>query len=131
MDKISKHRVLFCVGVNQNFMDSTQAEMSEVWVAFQAMIEGIRDLDGADILGVLDDDRIQVGPSANAPWTAYIMVDVADYESVVLGCNLFRSTPVGDGTYNLWKYMKVEARIGRGIDVPVKKCLDKHVEEIK
>lgn len=26
---------------------------------------------------------------------------------------LFRVAPVGDGAYELWKYMRVEARIGR------------------
>lgn len=118
MNVESKHRVLFCIGVNQNFMDSTQEVMGDVWVAFQAMIKGISDLPEVDVLGVLDDDRIMVGPSENAPWTAYIMADVPDYESVVAGCDLFRSTPVGDGTYKLWKFMKVEARIGRGLEVP-------------
>ncbi|MFT6045563.1 MAG: hypothetical protein ACI9WC_001264 [Arenicella sp.] len=118
MEQISEHRVLFCIGVSQNFMDSTQQVMGDVWVAFQAMIKGISDLQGVNVLGVLDDDRIQVGPSENAPWTAYIMADVPSYESVVAACDLFRSTPVGDGTYTLWKFMKVEARIGRGLEVP-------------
>ena len=112
------HRVLFCIGVNQNFMDSTQEVMGEVWVAFQTMIKGISDLEGVNILGVFDDDRIQVGPSQTPPWTTYIMADVPDYETAVAGCDLFRSTPVGDGAYKLWKFMRVEARIGRALDVP-------------
>lgn len=117
MSNTNNHRVLFCIGVSQNFMDSTQEVMSDVWVAFQSMIKGISDLEGVTVLGVLDDDRIQVGPSENSPWTAYIMADVPDYETVVAGCDLFRSTPVGDGVYKLWKFMKVEARIGRGLEV--------------
>ncbi len=115
---MSNLRVLFCIGVNQNFMDSTQEVMGEVWVAFQSMIKGISDLEGVTVLGVLDDDRIQVGPSLAAPWTAYIMADVPDFDSTVAVCDLFRSTPVGDGTYKLWKFMRVESRIGRGLDVP-------------
>lgn len=111
-------RTLFCIGVNQNFMDATQEETGEVWSAFCAMMQGIRDIEGVTVLGVLDDDRTQVGPSGEAPWTAYIMADMPDYNSVVEACNLFRTTPVGDGTYKLWKYCKVDARIGRGLEIP-------------
>ena len=112
------HRVLFCIGVNQNFMDAPQQEMGEVWQAFSAMLKGIDGLPGVNVLGIMDDDRIQVGPSTAAPWTAYIMADVPDLEAVIAACDFFRSTPVGDGTYKLWKYCKVEARIGRELQVP-------------
>lgn len=112
------HRVLFCIGINQNFMDATADEGKQVWQAFSQMMQGIDELPGVTILGIMDDDRIMVGPSATAPWTAYIMADVPDYEAVVAACNFFRSTPVGDGTYKLWKYARVEARIGRELVVP-------------
>jgi len=69
-------------------------------------------------LGIMDDDRIQVGPSTSSPWTAYIMADVPSLDTVIQACDFFRSTPVGDGTYKLWKYCKVEARIGRELVVP-------------
>jgi len=118
MDKLTTHRVLFCIGINQNFMDSTKDVMGDVWQAFSAMMKGIADLPGLEVLGIMDDDRIMVGPSATAPWTAYIMADVPDIETVIAGCDLFRSTPVGDGTYTLWKYAKVEARVGRQLVVP-------------
>ena len=118
MSEDKKHRVLFCIGVNQNFMDATQEEMGQVWVAFSAMMKGISDLPGVDVLGVLDDDRIQVGPSVAAPWTAYIMADVDGLDSVIKACDLFRSTPVGDGTYKLWKYCRVDSRIGRSLEIP-------------
>lgn len=111
-------RVLFCIGINQNFMDAKKSEMGDVWQAFSAMMKGIDDLPGVTTLGIMDDDRIQVGPSAAAPWTCYIMADVPDYDTVVEACNLFRTTPVGDGEYALWKYAKVEARIGRELVVP-------------
>ncbi|WP_249978158.1 IacB protein [Vreelandella olivaria] len=112
------HRVLFCIGINQNFMNATADEGKQVWQAFSQMMQGIDGLPGVTILGIMDDDRIMVGPSATAPWTAYIMADVPDYESVVAACNFFRTTPVGDGTYKLWKYARVEARIGRELVVP-------------
>lgn len=111
-------RVLFCIGVNQNFMDATAAEMKDVWVAFSAMMRGIGQLQGVKVLGNLDDDRIMVGPSTNWPWTTYVMADVPDHDTVVAACDLFRSTPVGDGSYKLWKYCRVEARIGRELEFP-------------
>ncbi|CAM4057735.1 IacB protein [Vreelandella rituensis] len=112
------NRVLFCIGINQNFMNATADEGKQVWQAFSQMMKGIDELPGVNILGIMDDDRIMVGPSATAPWTAYIMADVPDYETVVAACNFFRTTPVGDGTYKLWKYARVEARIGRELVVP-------------
>lgn len=118
MSELNTHRVLFCIGVNQNFMDATKDVMGDVWQAFSAMMKGISDLPDVNVLGIMDDDRIQVGPSSSAPWTAYIMADVPNLEAVIAGCDFFRSTPVGDGTYSLWKYCKVEARIGRKLVVP-------------
>ena len=106
-------RVLFCIGVNQNFMDGTAAETKEVWTAFSSMMLGIGDLPGVRVLGNMDDDQIMVGPSVAYPWTTYLMADVPDLDTVTAACNLLRITPVGDGTYKLWKYMRIEARIGR------------------
>lgn len=99
-------------------MDAPKKEMGDVWQAFSTMMKGISDLPGVNVLGIMDDDRIQVGPSASAPWTAYIMADVPDLDTVIKSCDFFRSIPVGDGTYSLWKYAKVEARIGRELVVP-------------
>ena len=118
MNEVSIHRVLFCIGVNQNFMDAPQQEMVEVWQSFSAMMKDISGHPDITILGIMDDDRIQVGPSTSSPWTAYIMADVANIEAVISACDFFRSTPVGDGTFKLWKYCKVEARIGRELVVP-------------
>ncbi|AYA63393.1 IacB protein [Alteromonas sp. RKMC-009] len=111
-------RVLFCIGINQNFMDGTEQEMKDVWGAFSTMMSSIASLPDVNVLGILDDDQSQVGASADAPWTCYIMADVPDYQTVVEACNFFRTTPVGDGKFKLWKYAKVEARIGRKLVVP-------------
>ncbi|MHC2997505.1 IacB protein [Tepidiphilus sp. HLB4] len=118
MSEKSILRVLFCIGVNQNFMDAADKEMRDVWDAFVAMMQGISRLPGVRVLGVLDDDRIMVGPSSTFPWTTYILADVPDYDTVIAACNLLRITPVGDGTHKLWKYMRVEARIGRELVIP-------------
>ncbi|MNZ74257.1 hypothetical protein D3C78_927020 [compost metagenome] len=106
-------RVLFCMGINQNFFDAPRDEQLQVWAAFGQMWNAIHDLQGVAVLGNMDDDQSMVGPSTGWPWTTYLLADVPDIETVHAACNLFRSTPVGDGTYKLWRYCKVEARVGR------------------
>lgn len=112
-------RVLFCIAVQQTFFELPFSEIGPVWKAFGSMMKGISDLPGVTILGMLDDDETMVGTSpAGFPWTAYIMADVPDRETVRQACNLFRTTPVGDTDYRLWKYCRVEARMGRALEVP-------------
>ncbi|CAM5786009.1 IacB protein [Castellaniella caeni] len=106
-------RVLFCIGINQNFMDAPAQEKKDVWQATLTMLRGIRDLPGVTVLGNMDDDRIMVGPSQQFPWTTYVLADVPDFDTTVAACNLFRVTPVGTAGDCLWKYARVEARIGR------------------
>lgn len=111
-------RVLLCIGVNQNFFDATPEEAQKVWGAFSRMMNGIGKVPGIRVLGNLDDDRIMVGPSQNWPWTTYVLADARDLDAVTEACNLFRTTVVGDGPYRLWKYMRVEARVGRELEIP-------------
>ena len=111
-------RVLFCIGVNQNFFDATPEEAQQVWGAFSRMMNGIAKVPGIRVLGNLDDDRIMVGPSQNWPWTTYVLADARDLDAVTEACNLFRTTVVGDGPYKLWKYMRVESRVGRELEIP-------------
>ncbi|WP_028311665.1 IacB protein [Derxia gummosa] len=117
-DTKTPHRVLFCIGVNQNFFDATADEAKLVWSAFSQMMNGIADLPGVKVLGNMDDDRIMVGPSTAAPWTTYVLADVPDIETVTAACNLFRTIPVGDTGCKLWKYCRVEARVGRELVIP-------------
>lgn len=118
MSETKSHRVLFCISVRQNFMDGTAEECGDVWQAFSAMLKGMANLPGANIIGTIDDDQIMVGSSAGYPFTAYILADMPDLETITAACNLFRTTPVGDGTYKLWKYCSVETRIGRELAIP-------------
>jgi hypothetical protein len=118
MSNTTPLRVLFCMGVNQNFFDATGPESLQVWNAFSRMMNGIADLPGVTVLGNLDDDRAMVGPSDGWPWTTYVLADVPDLDTVHAACNLFRTLSVGDGTYKLWKYIKVEARVGRALVIP-------------
>ena len=110
-------RVLFCGAVLQNFFDLPAADIGLVWAATGQMLKGIRDLPGVTILGTLDDDETMVGTSPNGwPWTFYILADVPDRATAVAACNLFRTIEVGE--HRLWKYMRVEARIGRELVIP-------------
>ncbi len=110
-------RVLFCIGINQNFMDAPRDEQLAVWAAFGEMWNGIHDMAGVTVIGNMDDDQTMVGPSPGYPWTTYLLTDVVDYDTVTACCNLFRSTEVGGTPYKLWRYAKVEARIGRELIV--------------
>jgi hypothetical protein len=113
----TKLRTLFCCAVTQNFFDLPTDQIGAVWQATGAMLKGIRDLPGVEVLGTMDDDQTMVGTSPNGwPWTFYILADVADRQTAVEACNLFRTTPVGE--HRLWKYMRVEARIGRELTIP-------------
>ena len=106
-------RVLFCIAINQNFFDAPAAEAKQVWAAFGQMWRGIEALAGVKVLGNMDDDQSMVGASSGWPWTTYLLADVPDLDTVHAACNLFRTTPVGEGEYRLWKYCRVEARTGR------------------
>jgi hypothetical protein len=110
-------RVLFCGAVLQNFFDLPPSEIGSVWQATGELLKGIRDLPGVEIIGTIDDDQTMVGTSpAGWPWTFYILADVPDRETVVAACNLFRTIQVGE--YRLWRYIRVEARIGRELAIP-------------
>ncbi|MHA3795304.1 hypothetical protein [Sphingomonas sp. YL-JM2C] len=110
-------RVLFCGAVLQNFFDLPASDIGKVWAATGEMLKGIRDLPGVEILGTIDDDQTMVGTSPTGwPWTFYILAEVPDRETAVAACNLFRTIEVGE--YRLWKYMRVEARLGRELVIP-------------
>ncbi|WIY01135.1 hypothetical protein QRX60_45070 [Amycolatopsis mongoliensis] len=112
-------RVLFCIGINQNFFDLPTGELTtgDVWQAFVSMMDQLKALPGIAFIGDIDDDSHQVGPSDGWPWTCYLLADADSQETVKEACNLFRTTPVGDGGAKLWRFAKVEARIGRALTV--------------
>ncbi|TDH86534.1 IacB protein, partial [Acinetobacter baumannii] len=53
-------RVLFCMGINQNFFDAAPAEAKAVLAAVGEMWNGIHDLPGVHVFGNLDDDQTMV-----------------------------------------------------------------------
>jgi hypothetical protein len=106
-------RVLFCIGINQNFFDLPTGSGGLVWKAFSSMMDTLAATPGVRVIGDIDDDSHMVGPSNGWPWTCYILADVDTHDTVKDVCNLFRTTPVGEHT--LWRYAKIEARIGRAL----------------
>lgn len=112
-----KIRALFCAAVLQNFFDLPSTEIPTVLKATGRLVRQIREMPGVDVLGTFDDDETMVGTSPNGwPWTFYILADVPDRETAVAICNLFRTTQLGE--YRLWKYIRVEARLGRELVMP-------------
>jgi len=108
-------RVLLCFGINQNFFDLLTGDITSgvVWKSTLELLESLRNLPGLDIIGDIDDDSHMVGPSDGWPWTFYILADADDQGVVKAACNLLRTIRVGDSGHQLWRFLKVEARMGR------------------
>jgi hypothetical protein len=104
-------RVLFCFGVSQSFFEEDSARVPELAGAIATAFEDLAGRFGLQVLGTMDDDELMVGPSPVWPWTAYILADAPSLEAVTAVCNILRETEVGAD--RLWKYMRVEARVGR------------------
>jgi hypothetical protein len=104
-------RVLFCIGVSQTFFDEEAARLPELIPAIKAAFDDLHGRFGITVLGTMDDDELMVGPSANWPWTAYILAEAPSLDAVVAVCNVVRETPVAP--HRLWRYMRIEARVGR------------------
>jgi hypothetical protein len=103
-------RVLFCLGVTPAWYEATRDERDAVLAASDVAFGDLRGRFGLEVLGTFDDDELMVGASVGWPWIGYILAEAPDFESVVAACNVVRDTKVGD--YQLWKYYRIEARIG-------------------
>lgn len=77
-------RVLFCIGINQNFFDlpADGITIGDVWQAFVSMMDQLKALPGITFIGDIDDDAHMVGPSDGWPWTCYILADADSQETV-------------------------------------------------
>lgn len=110
-------RTLFCVAVHQNFFDLPFSDIGPVWTGFSEFLKGVASLPGVTVLGTMDDDETMVGTSPDGfPWTCYVLADCPDRDTVKAACNLFRTIEVGE--YRLWRYMRIEARMGRELAIP-------------
>jgi hypothetical protein len=104
-------RVLFCFGVTQSFFDAEPGSVPRIAAAITEAFADLGGRFGVRVLGTMDDDELQVGASAAWPWTAYVLADVPDLETVAKVTNVLREAEVEGG--RLWKYLRVEARVGR------------------
>ncbi|MEO5576889.1 MAG: hypothetical protein ABIR67_09840 [Gaiellaceae bacterium] len=104
-------RVLFCFGVSQSFFEEDPARVPELAGAIKEAFEDLSGRFGVRVLGTMDDDELMVGPSIAWPWTAYVLADAPSLEAVTAVCNILREREVGGS--KLWKYLRVEARVGR------------------
>ena len=104
-------RVLFAFGLTQDFFATARTAIPAI---MEALEQGFADLDeryGVRVLGTLDDDETMVGATDTWPWTCYVLAEARDREGVAAVCSLLRELQA-DGV-PLWKYLKVEARVGR------------------
>lgn len=104
-------RALVCIGVTENFFAADADERADVFEATTTAFADIGKRFGVVVLGTFDDDTLQIGPSVGFPWTCYLLLEAPDYEAVRAITDLFRQTPVGQ--FQLWRYYKVEVRLGR------------------
>jgi len=109
-------RVVFCIGITQNFFDLPTGEGLSVWKGFSQMMGDLGAMPGITVLGAMDDDRLMVGPPTPSPWTVFILADLDCPQSGIQPCHLCRPPPAGQ--YSLWRYAKIEARIGRPLTIP-------------
>lgn len=118
MSDLPPVRTLLCMNNHQSFFDLPFDQIGMVWKATQAYMSGVAAIEGAMIIGTFDDDQTMVGTSRGFPFTWYMLVDFPDRAAVQAACNLLRTIPVGDQGHRLWKYMSVEARMGRALEIP-------------
>lgn len=111
-------RTLLCMNNHQSFFDLPFDQIGQVWKATQEYMAGIAGMPGVEIIGTFDDDQTMVGTTRGFPFTWYMLVDFPDREAVQAACNLLRTITVGDGNHRLWRYMSVEARMGRALEIP-------------
>ena len=104
-------RVLLCFGVTQSFYDAEPADVPKIVDGIKTAFADLSGRFGVRILATMDDDELMVGASAEFPWTAYIVLDAPDLTTVTSICNIVRETEIGG--YRMWKYMRIEARVGR------------------
>lgn len=111
-------RTLLCFNNHPTFFSLPFDQIGPVWKATQALMMGIDQMEGVQIVGTFDDDQTMVGATQGFPYTWYILADFPDREAVQAACNLLRTIVVGEGNDRLWKYMTVEARMGRALEIP-------------
>ena len=107
-------RVLFAFGVLPPFYEEDDEGIRAVHAAMAEAYADLRGRYGAEVLGTFDDYELNVGPSSTWPWTSFILADLPDVETAMALCNVIRTSRLPNG-HRLWRYIKVEARIGTAL----------------
>jgi hypothetical protein len=104
-------RVLFAFGLTQDFFSEERSRIPAIMESLKREFGDLEGRFGVRVLGTLDDDETMVGATDTWPWTCYVLAEAPDHDAVAAVCNILRETELGDA--RLWKYLKVEARVGR------------------
>jgi hypothetical protein len=104
-------RVLFAFGLTQDFFTEDRSRIPAIMESLKREFGDLEGRFGVRVLATLDDDETMVGATGTWPWTCYVLAEAPDRDAVAAVCNLLREVEVGDA--RLWKYLKVEARVGR------------------
>lgn len=110
-ESVSGLRALFAFGLTQDFFTEERVRIPAIMETLKSTFADLEERFGVRVLGTLDDDELTVGARETWPWTCYILAEVPDHAAVAAACNPLRTTEVGDA--RLWKYLRVEARLGR------------------
>ncbi len=110
-ESVSGLRALFAFGLTQDFFTEERTRIPAIMDALKSSFADLEQRFGVRVLGTLDDDETMIGAADRWPWTCYVIAEVPDRAAVAAVCDLLRTTEVGG--VRLWKYLKVEARLGR------------------
>jgi hypothetical protein len=106
-------RALVCLRVTQSFFDEPSANVPPVVAAIKDAFDDLGRRFGVRVIGTFDDDELMVGAPPGPLPTAYILLETPSLEAVTDICNIARVTEIGGA--RLWKYLRVEARVGRAL----------------
>lgn len=101
-------RALFVFSITDLFFQEKADDEKDLGAALQTVYSDLEGRFGIKVLGTLDDDLLQVGPTRNAP-ISYILAEVPNVEAVIAVTNLIRTRFKGA---KLARYLTVEARVG-------------------
>ncbi|HEX4733035.1 MAG TPA: hypothetical protein VH247_01375 [Thermoleophilaceae bacterium] len=107
-------RVLFCIGVLPDFYSQPAARFDRLMTPFFHAFDRLGERFGLRVLGTLDDVHLTMGPTFGWPWTCYILAAAPDLDAIrAVAQQLMEVEIEGD---RLWRYAKLEARIGPPLD---------------
>jgi hypothetical protein len=109
------------VGVLPAFFAAPPEEREVVFARCPEVFGIWKERYGIDVIASLDDDQVQIGPTFTYPWSMYVLCDAPDREAIIRAVNGLR-----EGDPPLFKYMKVEVRMGRpatGLGLPDEKWM--------